>query len=274
MLTSNWGTIEWAMANRVAVVPHVHLEDGFGPDERDVQIARRVRTRRLFLAGRTVVVPSRTLERIATGQWHLNPARLRYIPNGIDLTRFQATGPKPPGAVPVIGTVATLRAEKNIARLLHAFAAAAGGSRARLVVVGDGPERAALETLGRELGIGGQVTWVGHRPDPAELLRHMDVFALSSDTEQMPISLLEAMATGLPVAATDVGDVGAMLPDEQRPYVVAPEYASLAAALRVLLADPAIRARLGQANRARAEAAFDQRTMFDAWAALLPSGEA
>lgn len=268
LLTSNWGTIEWAMANRVAVVPHIHLEDGFGPDERAHQIPRRVRTRRLCLAGRTVVVPSRTLERIATETWRLNPARVRYVPNGIDLHRFGGAGRVP--GVPVVGTVAALRPEKNIARLLHAFATAAGGSVARLVIVGDGPDRPRLQGLAQDLGIAGQVDWAGHRPDPAPILRQMDVFALSSDTEQMPISLLEAMASGLPVASTDVGDVAAMLPPEQRGFVGPTDADVLAKSIRTLLADPAMRARLGQANRARAEARFDQQTMFATWAGLLP----
>ena len=80
--------------------------------------------------------------------------------------------------------------------------------------------------------------------------------------------LLEAMAAGLPVAATDVGDVRAMLAPENGPEVVARDHAALAGALAGLLADPARRALLGAANRCRAEAAFDQETMFAAWHAL------
>ena len=88
LVTSNWGTIEWAMANVVPVAPHVHIEDGFGPEERATQIRRRVWTRRLVLRRSTVVVPSRVLWRIATGVWRLDGRRVRYVPNGIDLARF------------------------------------------------------------------------------------------------------------------------------------------------------------------------------------------
>jgi glycosyltransferase involved in cell wall biosynthesis len=84
----------------------------------------------------------------------------------------------------------------------------------------------------------------------------------------MPISVLEAMAAGLPVAATDVGDVRAMLAPENAPEVVVQDAVALATALTGLLADPVRRTLLGVANRRRVEAAFDQETMFAAWYAL------
>ena len=270
LVTSNWGTIEWALANRAGLVPHLHTEDGFGPDERSRQLPRRVWTRRLALAGHTVAVPSRTLQRIATRTWRLPARHVRYVPNGIDLARFNPA-PRPPGIPPLIGTVAVLRAEKNIARLLRAMALLPPGT-ARLLIIGDGPERAALETLATTLGIAPHVEWAGYVRDPAPLLQTLDIFALSSDTEQMPLSLLEAMAAGLPAASTDVGDVAAILPGGQRPYVVPLDDATLAHALQALVADPDLRTRLGAANRAHVAAEFDEAAMFSAWDALY-SGE-
>ena len=267
LITSNWGTIEWAIANRLRVVPHVHVEDGFGPEERTAQLPRRVQMRRMFLAGRTVAVPSLTLRDIALDRWRLASKRVRYVPNGIDLTRFSAVE-RPVNPVPVIGTVAALRPEKNIGRLLRAFAGAIARHPARLRIIGDGPERAGLQALVGELGIADHVEWSGHQPDPAALLRTLDAYAISSDTEQMPISLLEAMASGLPVAATAVGDVAAMLPPEQAPFIVPLSDEALAGALSMLICDHAARARLGAANRARAEADFSQARMFEAWAGL------
>src|ERR1700690_2782589 len=86
LVTSNFGSIEWAMANAMPVATrHVHTEDGFGPEERQRQLPRRVWLRRIFLRRATVMVPSRTLWRIATEIWRLDPRRLRYIPNGVDL---------------------------------------------------------------------------------------------------------------------------------------------------------------------------------------------
>ncbi len=85
LVTHNWGSIEWAAANLPALVRHVHIEDGFGPEERDRQLRRRVLIRRLVLRRSTLAVPSRTLARIAMGVWRLAPQRVHFIPNGIDL---------------------------------------------------------------------------------------------------------------------------------------------------------------------------------------------
>ena len=267
LITSNWGSIEWAMANLPGLVRHVHIEDGFGPEERATQISRRVWTRRLLLRRSKVVVPSRTLWRLATSVWKLDAQRVRYVPNGIDLKQFN--GLRRPGEDgPVIGTVAALRAEKNIRRLLRVFARLPDALAARLVIVGDGPERSALEAQSMALGIAERVRFAGHVAQPAGLYSEFDVFALTSDTEQMPLSVLEAMAAGLPVLATDVGDVRDMVADENRGFVMSRDEAVLAAAMAELLGDPPRRAAIGRANRARAEQYFNQETMFQMYARI------
>lgn len=274
LVTSNWGSIDWAIANRLgARLAHLHAEDGFGPDEATGQKARRVLVRRAVLRASTVVLPSATLVTIARDVWRLPAARLRHIPNGIDLQRFTPAGPRadlaPAGVGPVIGTVATLRAEKNIARLLRAVSLLrARGLACRLVVVGEGAERPRLEALAGELGLAGAAHFAGDHADPSDAYRGFDVFALSSDTEQMPLSVIEAMASGLPLVATDVGDVRAMLGEAGAACVVPRDDAALADGLARLLGDPALRASLGYANRARAERDFDAERMFAAWRAL------
>jgi glycosyltransferase involved in cell wall biosynthesis len=179
----------------------------------------------------------------------------------VDLTRFDATT-RPETSEPVIGTVAALRPEKNLARLLHAVSLFS--HRARLVIIGDGPERPMLESLAATLGIAERVTFAGHRADPRSAYDGFDIFALSSDTEQMPLSVLEAMASGLPVASTDVGDVRAMVAPENAPFVVPAEEAALAGALDRLLADPGPARAIGSANRREAERRFGLASMFDA----------
>ena len=265
LITSNWGSIEFAMAALGTGIGHVHVEDGFGPEERERQIPRRVLTRRLVLRRRQVVVPSRVLERIATDIWKLK--RVAYIPNGIDLGRFVPV--RTANAVPVIGTVAALRAEKNLGRLLEAVAPL----QARLLMVGDGPERAGLEARAAALGMAGRVEFAGHQADPAGFYARMDVFALSSDTEQMPISVLEAMAAGLPVAATAVGDVAGMLAAENREFVTALDAASLGAALARLGGDMGLRHAVGAANRLKAERDYADVTMFDAYAGMFDGSQ-
>jgi glycosyltransferase involved in cell wall biosynthesis len=273
LVTGNWGAIEFAMANLPPLVRHLHVVDGFGPEERETQIRRRVLIRRLVLARGRVVVPSRNLERIATEVWKLPSRVVRYVPNGIDLTRFapvggEARGRDARGGPPVIGTVAALREEKNLARLIRAFAIAANEQPARLVIVGDGPERASLAELAAKLGVADRVTFAGHRTDTPALYASFDLFALTSDTEQMPLSVIEAMACGLPVVSTDVGDVRAMVAPDNAAFVGARDDAAIATLLTRLLASPEQRASLGLANRAKAERDFDQQAMFAAWRGL------
>lgn len=274
LVTYNWGTIEWALANAWPVVRHIHIEDGFGPEEQSSQIPRRVLMRRAFLRRRMVVVPSRTLWRIAIGIWRLPEERLRYIPNGIDLSRFVPGRRDNAGRAFTIGTVAALRAEKNLARLLRAFRLLPEACGPRLVVVGDGPDRAPLEALAAELGLSGRVHFAGHVEDPSPLYRDFDIFALSSDTEQMPLSVLEAMAAGLPVVATDVGDVRDMLAPENAPFVVPKDAAPLADGMLRLIREASLRHGIGGANRAKAERDYDERAMVHAYGALFEGADA
>jgi len=267
LITHNWGAIEWAMAKAGTGIRHIHIEDGFGPDEARGQLWRRVLTRRLVLRQSTVVVPSRTLEHIARDVWRLPRGRLHYIPNGIDIDRFKrrSNGENP---LPVIGTVSALRREKNLQRLLRAFAAAVQRVPCRLVIVGDGAERGALENIVTELGVSDFVRFEGHVPDPSSLYGTFDIFALTSDTEQMPYTVIEAMAAGCPIAATNVGDVREMVAAENRPFVVAKDDNAVSDALVRLLADSNLRKTIGAANLQTARARYSQGTMFRAFAEI------
>lgn len=266
LVTSNWGALEWGIANLLPVVPHIHTEDGFGRDERNHQFRRRILTRRLVLRRSVVVLPSRTLLGIASKVWRLPEARLRYIPNGIDLHRFAPPSVPGQSRPPVIGCVAALRPEKNLARLLRAVHQVAATRPVRLMIAGDGPERAALTALAQELSLA--VDFLGEVADPAPLYRNFDVFALSSDTEQMPLSVLEAMASGLAVAAPDVGDIATMVAPENRPFIVGRDAGELAAALSALLDVPEQRLAIGASNRRCAERDFDQALMFERYRQL------
>jgi glycosyltransferase involved in cell wall biosynthesis len=254
LLTYNWGAIEAvAAAWWLGIRAIVHHEDGFGPAELRRRHWRRNWLRRLLLGPvPVVIVPSENLLAIARAEWRLG-ARAQHLPNGVDVARFR---PAPAaGAVPTdrarpftIGTVGGLRGEKDHGVLLAALALMR--RPARLLLVGDGPERAGLEARARDLGIAERVQFAGSCADPAPHYHAMDLFALSSRTEQMPISLLEAMASGLAVASTDVGDVRVMLPAACRGALVPPgDPAALARALDDLAADPQRRAREGAANR-------------------------
>ena len=155
LLTYNWGAIEWALADRFRpICPHLHVVDGFGPEEALRQLPRRVWLRRLALSGpTTVVVPSQALRRLAVATWKLDPNRVRHIPNGVDAAAL-APGAREPWRLRqadelLFGTLGGLRPEKNLGRLLRIAAMLPKDLRWRLVIAGAGQERAALEARAR-----------------------------------------------------------------------------------------------------------------------------
>lgn len=266
VLTYNWGGFDAVMARRwFGGPPLVHHEDGFNEDEAERLNPKRNLYRRIGLRGASaLVVPSARLERIAREAWRRQPVR---IPNGVPVARF--AGPpeagiagleRRPGEI-VIGTVAGLRAVKNLPRLVRALAAMTD-RKARLVIVGEGPESERIAAEARARGVAARLLMPGFLADPARWIGHFDIFALSSDSEQFPISLIEAMAAGLPAVATAVGDVAEIVSPDNRPLIVAPsDEAAFAAALDSLAARPDLRKAIGQANREKAVAEFDEKAM-------------
>lgn len=266
VLTYNWGAMDAVGARRLfGGPPLVHHEDGFNQDEVDGQKPLRVWFRRLMLgAAQAVVVPSQVLEGIALTSWRQPQVRVHRIANGIALERYAARAAGD-GEV-VVGTVAGLRPVKNLPRLVRAFAASGAG---RLRIVGEGPEQTAIERAAYEEGVTNRVDLPGFNPDPASVLKDFDIFALSSDSEQQPISLIEAMAAGLPAVATDVGDIRGMVAEENLPFIVPVAREDLlAVALARLASDPVLRQTIGAANRAKALQNFDEGQMIDRYRAL------
>jgi glycosyltransferase involved in cell wall biosynthesis len=252
--------------------PLVHHEDGFNQDEAQGLKPSRNWYRRLALGrASALIVPSQRLEHIALHAWRQPRGRVRRIANGIATARY-AKEPlsdvlpglaKHPGEF-WLGTVAGLRAVKNLPRLVRAFAGLP--EPWRLVILGDGPDRATILAEAVRQGVADRVHLPGFIPDPASAIGLFDLFALSSDSEQFPISVVEAMAAGLAVAAPDVGDVRAMLAPANAALIgPAGDEAALARALARLAGDAALRARLGGANRERALAEFDERGMIAAY---------
>jgi len=271
LVTYNWGAMDWCISNRLAPLsPHVHIEDGFGPEEKHRQLARRIWTRRMILSGSnsTVVVPSRRLEGLALDVWKLPQRTVRYIPNGIDCARFDRPK-RPDRSRLVIGTVATLRAEKNLKRLIHLFSLLKG-KEADLVIVGDGPERKDLEQAADRSPAASRIFFTGASASPEKELERFDIFALTSDTEQMPLSVLEAMACGLPVISFAVGDVPQMVAPENREFATMPlsDDKGYVEKLERLAASPLLRRQLGDANRAWALAHYDQKLMLESYLQL------
>ena len=166
------------------------------------------------------------------------------------------------------GFVGHLRPEKTLDVLVRAFASARLNN-ARLLLVGDGSSRPELEELVRECGVSQQVIFVGAVEDPRPYFQALDLFVMSSATEQMPVSLLEAMACGLPAMCTAVGDSAEMLDSGAPPAVVPPnDPGAYARALADLAANRDLRSRLGRENRARCAARYSCRQMIERYATL------
>lgn len=278
VLSYNWGAIDGAMARRVfskGVPPLVHHEDGFNADEADgLKTQRNVYRRMALGAAHALAVPSQALEAIALGTWKQPPAKVHRIVNGIDTALF--AGKPDPKAIPglvrqpkdvVIGAVAGLRAVKDLTALVRACGGLSG--RFRLVIVGDGPERDNIRQAAAAMGIADRLVMPGFLDRPHRYVGLFDVLALSSLSEQFPISVVEAMAAGLPIASPPVGDVPLMVAPENAPFIAeAAGEVFLRDAIQPLLSNADLRASVGAANRAKARAHYDETVMIARYRAL------
>ena len=280
ILSYNWGSMDGVMAHKLlgggkGVPPLIHHEDGFNEDENEKLNWKR----NWFRAGalrssNALVVPSKTLEDIALNIWKQPKGKLQRIPNGIDVDAYR----KPPEAntIPgldtqkgeiVIGTVAGLRRVKNLPRLIRAVSQA--GSHVRLVIAGEGPARAEIMAEADRTGMSDHVIMPGFLSDPHLYVGLFDIFALSSDSEQYPISLVEAMAAGCAVVSTDVGDVRHIVAEANKPYIIPRNNeAELAGAIKALVKDSGLRSKLGLANAELAQREYRDDTMFERYRQL------
>lgn len=184
--------------------------------------------------------------------------------NGVDTAEFHPPSVAQPGhAGPVIGTVANLDVRKDLGTFLRMAARiVAVFPQATFKVVGAGPERDSLVQLANELGIGARVEFTGASGNTKDAYHTFDVFVLSSRNEGFANVIVEAMASGLPVVATDVGGAREAIDDGRTGFVV-PAHDPEALAERVgrLLADPSLGQRMGRAGRERAVREFSLQAM-------------
>ena len=198
--------------------------------------------------------------------------RIDSVPTGIDTERFRpgdrmAAREKLglPKEKTLVGIVATLRSWKGHRFLLEALPRDAG-----LVIVGDGPQRQALEAQAGKLNVKYKVLFAGNQRDVVPWLQSFDVFALPSyANEGVPQALLQAMLAGLPCVTTNIGSMAELAIHEQTALVVPPnDVQALHAALQALLADPSQRERLGAAARRHCAERFSYEKMLDRMEAI------
>lgn len=266
--TYNWGGMEGVIAAKLAGIGAIaHSEHGFDIEEIYKRKSRRVLLRRSVLrACDKIVAVSRYLENWLINDVKVPRDKIMLIPNGYDadiffpgkdMERRRALGIKDDELV--IGAVGALKELKNQRCLISAFAGLARGrGDLRLLLVGEGPLRKDLEALAMREGIAEKTIFMGEVSKPASIYKAMDIFALPSLSENAPNALLEAMATGLAIVATDVGDVKYML-DEGRCGIVvkAGDVCGLQNGIKYFLEDPSRIQAKGHAAASRAKEAFD-----------------
>jgi len=240
---------------------------------------RRLRWAERWLAGvtRRIIADSEKVKRHLIDQQGLPARKIVTILNGIDTAAFTTGVPglatrfalSCNGASPIIGTVGRLAAVKDQATLLEAFQrVVASYPNAVLVIVGDGPMRAELETQARELGIASRVRFLGRRTDIPALLSAFDVFVLSSVSEGLPLTVLEAMAAGVPVVSTDVGALREVLPEPASALLVPPRSpGQLAESIVKVLSDQRLRSDVARVAQRRVVAKFDLSRMVERYEA-------
>ena len=203
-------------------------------------------------------------------------AKVRMIPNGIDARRFtdaarRAELTEKQGRPKRIGLVGRLAAEKGIDIFLRASAQILRGAHAdvQCVVAGEGPDRGALERLAVELAIERQVTFLGRCDTMPELLASLDLVVSASRSEGLPIAILESMASGRPIVATDVGAVSLALDGGRAGLLVpAEDVDALSGAMLRLLEDAELGRELGERARQRVLSVFSAEHMADEYLAL------
>jgi glycosyltransferase involved in cell wall biosynthesis len=190
----------------------------------------------------------------------IDAPRIRTIWNGIDRTRFGFTGPAHGGPALFVGR---LSPEKDVGTLINAAAIVAARIPSfQLLIAGSGPCAGELSQLAESLGLSRNIRFLGAVRDVPTLLRSASLFVLPSLTEGMPVTVLEAMACGLPVVATRVGGTPEAVEDSRSGLLVPPGNPSqLADSILKLLSNPAAAREMGVQGHRRVAELFDIRTM-------------
>jgi glycosyltransferase involved in cell wall biosynthesis len=258
-----WGTLVGRIARVPVVLAHEHTWSYEG------QPLRRFLDRELIARGATrFIAVSREDRRRMSEVEGIDPARTLFIPNGV------LASPEPSGRdvraelgiardTPVIGAVGVLRAQKALHVLLRALARLRElRPDIRLLIVGEGPERAGLEALAAELGIVDSVVFLGHRGDVPDVLRALDVAVSSSDFEGSPLAVMEYMDAALPIVATAVGWVPYLIESGVHGLLVPPgEPQALADAIAQALDEPERSREMGARAQERRRSEFDIDTL-------------
>jgi len=276
--THNVGPLIYGgLASVITGLPLVHTEHSRLPRHE-----KRLRSieKLLSLKASKIVAVSKCIADQLIDEQGIKPDRVKVIPNGVDVELFGNARQEREDVREelgiedteiVIGTVGRLAAVKDYTTLIQAFALvkAGGEGTIKLLMVGDGPERKKLEKIADEIGVREHVIFLGMRDDVPRLMAAMDIFALSSVDEGLPLAALEAMSVGLPIVATDVGGIPEAVGHGLNGFLIPPRSPQqMAIALLKLIHDPELREKLSIQARKRAVERFSIKAMIKAYQAL------
>lgn len=258
------------LAAHLAGVPVLHSEHGRTFPERPL---RRIIQRLLLRYVNEAFAVSEQLRQELAAELGVRPDRFSVLRNGVDCAKFRPGGSRLSSSDPRrtlrIGTVGRLAGVKNYPLLLRAFARLPAEPPCTLVLVGDGPDRGMLERVAWCLGIRDRVEFAGHRDDVPSILQELDIFVLPSSSEGMSNTLLEAMATGVAVLASDVGGNAEIVQPERSGLLFrSGDVEAVTSQLGRLVADAKLRAALGGAAAERVRAHYSIEAMLSRYEAL------
>ncbi len=280
--TRNWGTVEGILAARLTGVPAViHSEHGHNADTTlSMSFRRRVMRRCLYAMADDLFTVSQELREFHARAAWMHPRRIRVIYNGVDSERF---APRPelrlptrakhglPGDAFLVGYVGRMEAGKDIPTLLEAARILLRrGRKLHVVAVGEGfLLKRFLEEVSGSAELAGRVTFTGATDDVPLLLNSMDAFVLPSLGEGLSNTMLEAMASALPVVVTRVGGNPEVVEEGRSGLLFTPrDAAALAGHLELLLGDSELRQKLARAARDRVVTQFSLKSMLEGYRSL------
>ncbi len=270
--TRNWGAWPDTAVGRLLTRPRAPLIHSFHGLGKAGYMPRRRRWASWALARMTTSLFTVSCQSrdMLVAHWGWPRHRVNVIPNGVDTERFRLADRHDNRERRVIGTVGNLRSVKNHALLVRACGdLLAQGVDLEVRIAGEGKQRENLTALAESSGLGERLKLVGRVEDVPGFLRDLDLFVLSSDSEQHPNALNEAMACGLPCVATRVGCVDELLDAGRCGKIVAPgAREEMAGAIRELILDPALGRRFAAAARQRAVEHYSHAKMLGAYEAL------
>lgn len=282
LMTYNWGATDAIWLGRLCGIQHIiHNEHGFNMDEALGSAWKRdvVRWLVYHLASTTVVV-SRELSDTMRQRFALSAKQVTWIPNGINARHYvqnlaarktmrDALGMQDTDFV--IGFSGRLDPVKNFDLMLRVFRLCLeSDAHCKFLIIGDGPEKNRLTALCTTLGLHEQVLLVGQQEEVLPYLRALDAFVLTSHSEQLPMTILEAMAVGLPIVASRVGGIPSLIDDGQNGFLLSPQAEPAAWAERLLaLKHQTVSSGLGLSARQKTLDKFQEETMVKSYNVLL-----